>query len=54
VLPPTYASAWLERSPRAFAALVGLERSLQRWQPLAAVADHYILEARRRKGADHA
>lgn len=48
VLPPTYASGWLERSPRALAALVGLERSLQRWQPLAAVADHYILEARRR------
>jgi SAM-dependent methyltransferase len=54
VLPPTYASGWLERSPRALATLVGLERSLQRWQPLAAVADHYILEARRRGSVGHA
>lgn len=54
VLPPTYASRWLERSPRALAALVGLERTLQRWQPLAALADHYILEARRREDAAHA
>ena len=54
VLPPTYASGWLERSPRALAALTALERSLQRWRPLAAVADHYILEARRREGAHHA
>jgi ubiquinone/menaquinone biosynthesis C-methylase UbiE len=54
VLPPTYASQWLERSPRALAALVGLERSLQRWQPLAAVADHYILEARRLGVTGHA
>jgi SAM-dependent methyltransferase len=54
VLPPTYASAWLERSPRALSALVRLERSLQRWQPLAAFADHYVFEARRRQAPDHA
>ena len=47
VLPPTYASDWLERSPRSLAALVRLERSLHRWQALAALADHYIFEARR-------
>lgn len=47
VLPPSYASAWLERRPRLAGALTRLERGAQRWQPLAAVADHYIMEARR-------
>lgn len=47
VLPPTYASAWLERSPRALNALAALEGRLQRCQALAALADHYIFEARR-------
>jgi ubiquinone/menaquinone biosynthesis C-methylase UbiE len=47
VLPPTYASGWLERSPRALSWLAHLERALQGCQPLAAVADHYIFEARR-------
>jgi ubiquinone/menaquinone biosynthesis C-methylase UbiE len=47
VLPPSYASGWLERSPRLLAALTYLERGSQRWQPLAALADHYIMEARR-------
>ncbi|HEX6998513.1 MAG TPA: class I SAM-dependent methyltransferase [Gammaproteobacteria bacterium] len=50
LLPPTYASAWLERRPKALAALATLERALQRCQPLAALADHYILEARRLPG----
>ncbi|HEY8520459.1 MAG TPA: methyltransferase domain-containing protein [Gammaproteobacteria bacterium] len=48
LLPPTYASAWLERRPKVLGALATLERALQRWQPLAALADHYILEAVRR------
>jgi hypothetical protein len=47
VLPPTYASAWLERSPRALSALLRVERALQRCQPLAALSDHYVFEARR-------
>jgi SAM-dependent methyltransferase len=47
VLPPTYASGWLERSPRTLSALAHLERALQRCEPLAALADHYIFEARR-------
>ncbi|MGI9234261.1 MAG: class I SAM-dependent methyltransferase [Woeseiaceae bacterium] len=47
VLPPTYASRWLENSPRLFAALTHIERVAQHWQPLAALADHYIMEARR-------
>jgi SAM-dependent methyltransferase len=47
VLPPSYASGWLERSPRMLEALASLEHALQRWQPLAALSDHYIFEARR-------
>jgi SAM-dependent methyltransferase len=47
VLPPSYASGWLERRPRALAALARLERTALRWQPLATLADHYIFEARR-------
>jgi SAM-dependent methyltransferase len=47
VLPPSYAAGWLERSPRLLSMLTYLERAAQRWQPLAALADHYIFEARR-------
>jgi SAM-dependent methyltransferase len=47
VLPPSYASGWLERRPRLLAALTRAERAAQRWQALAALADHYIFEARR-------
>lgn len=47
VLPPTYASGWLEGAPRLLRALTNVERAAQRWQPLAAFADHYIIEARR-------
>lgn len=46
-LPPTFASQWLENSPRLLAALASAERAAQRCQPLAALADHYIIEARR-------
>jgi SAM-dependent methyltransferase len=52
VLPPSYAGHWLERSPRALKALASLERALQPLQPLAAVADHYIFEARRAANSD--
>ena len=52
VLPPSYASAWLERRPRALAALAGIERAVQRCQPLAGLADHYIFEARRSPAGD--
>jgi ubiquinone/menaquinone biosynthesis C-methylase UbiE len=47
MLPPTYASAWLERSPRALRALARAENALQRWPLLAGLSDHYVLEARR-------
>jgi ubiquinone/menaquinone biosynthesis C-methylase UbiE len=47
VLPPSYAAAWLNRSPRMLKALARLELSAQRSSVLAAWADHYILEAHR-------
>lgn len=46
-LPPSYASAWLERSPRLFRMLSRMEDIVSKWQQLAAIGDHYILEARR-------
>ena len=52
VLPPSYAAGSLEGSPRLLAALTHVERAAQRWQPLAALADHYILEARRLPAGD--
>lgn len=47
VLPPGYASGWLERRPRLLARLTRLDQAAARWQILAALADHYIMEARR-------
>jgi ubiquinone/menaquinone biosynthesis C-methylase UbiE len=44
-LPPSYATAWLDRSPRLLSGLAGLERLGHRVPALAACADHYILEA---------
>jgi SAM-dependent methyltransferase len=52
VLPPSYASGWLERRPRLLAALTHVERAAQRCPPLAALADHYVLEARRLPARD--
>jgi SAM-dependent methyltransferase len=45
VLPPSYAAAWLDRSPRALQRLTQLELAAHRFRPLAACADHYIIEA---------
>ena len=47
VLPPSYASGWLERRPRLLAALTQVERAAQRCSPWPALSDHYIFEARR-------
>jgi len=47
VLPPSYASAWLNRSPRMLHALARLERMAQRSPALAAWSDHYIVAAER-------
>jgi SAM-dependent methyltransferase len=46
-LPPSYAAAWLARSPRALRYLTRLEMLAQDVGPLASVADHYIVEAAR-------
>lgn len=48
ILPPSYAGAWLERSPRALAAMVAAERWMQRYPLCASFADHFIVEAVRR------
>ena len=47
VLPPSYAANWLDRCPRALAALNRLERFAQRSTTLATWSDHYIVEAAR-------
>ena len=52
ILPPSYAQDWLANRPRLLAALTRAERAAQRCSPLAALADHYILEARRRPARD--
>jgi SAM-dependent methyltransferase len=46
-LPPSYAARWLERRPRALAALTRLEQRAQGSAFLARFADHYIIEATR-------
>jgi ubiquinone/menaquinone biosynthesis C-methylase UbiE len=46
-LPPSYAGAWLDRSPRALAALARLERLAQGTNTAARFSDHYIFEAER-------
>jgi SAM-dependent methyltransferase len=44
-LPPSYASAWLDRSPVAAKALTRLERWAQGSSLLASCSDHFIVEA---------
>ena len=46
-LPPSYATAWLDHSPRATRMLTRLEWGAQRSRALAWWADHYIIEAER-------
>jgi len=45
VLPPSYAAAWLDRSPIAMSILTRLERWAQRSSMLASWSDHFIVEA---------
>lgn len=52
ILPPSYASGWLELRPRWLSALTRAERAAQHCEPLAALADHYIFEARRLPARD--
>jgi SAM-dependent methyltransferase len=44
-LPPSYAAAWLDRSPFALRVLIRLERWAQRSSMLASWSDHFIVEA---------
>ena len=44
-LPPSYAAAWLERSPFALRVLTRLEKCAQRSSMLASWWDHFIVEA---------
>jgi SAM-dependent methyltransferase len=44
-LPPSYAGAWLERSPRTLKILIRLENMSQRYSALASWSDHYIVKA---------
>jgi len=47
VLPPSYAAAWLDRSPRAAATLTRLETWAQHYGALAFCSDHFMIEATR-------
>ena len=53
LLPPSYAAGWLERRQRLFAELARIERWASGWQVLGALADHYIIEARRFPDREH-
>jgi SAM-dependent methyltransferase len=54
-LPPSYAAAWLDRSPFAAQVLTRLERWAQGSSLLASWSDHFIVEAvRRPHGSAHA
>jgi SAM-dependent methyltransferase len=54
VLPPSYAAAWLDRSPHALTLLSRLEKWAQRSSALAAWSDHFIIEATRLpRGSGH-
>jgi SAM-dependent methyltransferase len=44
-LPPSYAAAWLDRSPVAASVLTRLEGWAQRFSLLASWSDHFIVEA---------
>jgi ubiquinone/menaquinone biosynthesis C-methylase UbiE len=52
VIPPSYASGWLERRPRVLAAFTRVERAAQRYASLAGLSDHYVFEARRLPASD--
>lgn len=48
LLPPTYAEPWAARHPRLVTALTHAERRLETLFPLPWLADHFLLELRRR------
>lgn len=48
VLPPSYAAAWLDRSPWMLKVLARFESWAQRSRFLASWSDHFIIEARKK------
>ena len=52
LLPPSYASGWLNGRPNVLAALTAVERRMRRMT--AGLADHYMLEAVRATGSSDA
>jgi hypothetical protein len=54
VLPPSYAAAWLDRSPHMLTALTLIEKMAQHSSVLASWSDHFIVEATRLpRGSEH-
>lgn len=51
LLPPTYASSFVQAHPRFFRRAARLERRIRHSRPAAAFNDHYLLELRRRDEA---
>jgi SAM-dependent methyltransferase len=47
LLPPPYTEKWLAGHPRAIGALDRMERRVEALWPIAALADHYLLEMQR-------
>lgn len=48
LVPPSYAEPLARRLPRLVSALDRVERRVETWVPMVAIADHYVLELRRR------
>ena len=46
-LPPSFAAAWVARHPGTLGVLTRVEEFAQGLRPLAALADHYLVEATR-------
>lgn len=47
-VPPSYVEPLARRVPSAVAALDRVERAVETWRPVVSLADHYVLELRRR------
>ena len=48
LVPPSYAEPLARRVPRLVRGLDRVERLTETWAPMVAIADHYVLELRRR------
>ena len=52
LVPPSYVEPLAARAPRAVALADRVERRIERWPGVAALADHYVLEVARRDGIE--